>query len=59
MNEQSKHGPQDSGRINIEENQELLYWAERFRVSTEQVKKAVREVGPSARAVEMYIGKNR
>jgi hypothetical protein len=48
-------GPQDRNRINIHQDHELRYWTEKFGVTVEQLKAAVEEVGPSAKAVEQWL----
>lgn len=52
-------GPQDSARINVNEDYELSYWTEKFGVNPDQLKKAVQEVGVSAQAVEEYLRTHR
>jgi hypothetical protein len=48
----SKKGPQDRSRINTSEGHEVRYWSQKFGVSPEELKAAVRKVGNSAKAVE-------
>jgi hypothetical protein len=48
----SKRGPQDRSRINTNEDYEVRYWSDKFGVSAEQLKAAVKKVGNSAEAVE-------
>ena len=48
----SKRGPQDRSRISTSEDYEVRYWSQKFGVSPEQLKAAVRKVGNSAKAVE-------
>ena len=50
--DKSKKGMQDRTRINTEEDYELRYWAEKFGVTRDQLKAAVKKVGNSAQAVE-------
>ena len=52
-----QRGPQDRTRINVHESWELAYWAEKFNVSHERLKKAVETVGVSAEKVEKYLEK--
>ena len=47
----SKRGPQDRSRISTSEDHEVRYWSQKFGVSPEQLKAAVRKVGNSAEAV--------
>jgi hypothetical protein len=51
----SKKGSQDRSRINTHENYELRYWSERFGVSEDELKAAVKKVGNSAEAVEKEL----
>jgi hypothetical protein len=48
----SKRGPHDRSRISTSEDYEVRYWSQKFGVSPEQLKAAVRKVGNSAKAVE-------
>jgi hypothetical protein len=50
-------GPADRSRINVNEDYELRYWTKKLGVSTDQLKQAVKEVGPTAKAVEEKLGK--
>ena len=58
MDNKNQKGPQDSSRVNVNESYELQYWTERFNVSTDELKKAVAEVGTSVAALEEHF-KNR
>jgi len=51
----SKRGPQDRSRINTSEDHEVRYWSQKFGVTPEQLKAAVRKVGNSAKAVEKEL----
>lgn len=51
----SKRGPQDRSRINTNEDYEVRYWSQKFGVSPQQLKAAVRRVGNSAEAVERVL----
>jgi hypothetical protein len=51
----SKRGPQDRSRINTNEDYEVRYWSDKFGVSAEQLKAAVKKVGNSAEAVEREL----
>ena len=55
----SKQGPTDRNRINVNQDYELQYWAEKFGVSQEQLKKAVRKAGVQADDVARELGKKR
>jgi hypothetical protein len=53
--DKSKKGMQDRTRINTEEDYELRYWSEKFGVSQDQLKAAVKKVGSSVAAVEKEL----
>jgi len=53
--DKSQSGGQDRTRINVNEPYELRDWAQRFGVSTEKVRAAVKAVGTSATAVEKHL----
>jgi hypothetical protein len=53
--DKSKRGPQDRSRINTGEDYEVRYWAEKFGVSPDQLKSAVKKVGDSVEAVEKEL----
>lgn len=53
----SNRGPQDRSKINIEESWEVRYWSQKFGVTEQQLKDAVRAVGQSAEAVQKQLGK--
>lgn len=52
-------GPQDSTRVNINEEYELNYWTQRFNVSSEILKEAVKEVGLSVHKIDEYLNDKR
>lgn len=54
-----KTGPQDSSRINTSEDYEVRYWTEKFGVTADKLKEAVRNVGVSAKAVEDHLQRAR
>jgi hypothetical protein len=51
----SKTRPQDSQRINVNQEHELRYWAEKLGVKPEQLRRVVERVGPMAEDVERAI----
>jgi len=53
----SNFGSQDRTRIAMGEDYEVRYWTEKFGISREELAKAVDEVGSSADAVAVYLGK--
>jgi hypothetical protein len=48
-------GSPDKGRISLSEDYEVRYWANKFGVSRDQLKKVVRQVGDNPQAVEDYL----
>lgn len=48
-------GGQDRTRINLSQEYEVTYWAQRFRVSKEQLIAVVKTVGPQVEKVEQYL----
>ena len=52
----SKRGPQDRSRISTSEDHEVRYWSQKFGVTPEQLKAAVRRVGNSAKAAVAPCG---
>jgi hypothetical protein len=49
--------PQNSQRINVNEPWELKYWTNKFDVSEDQLRYAVKSVGPITLKVKIYLGK--
>lgn len=47
--------PHDRRRINVEEDHEVRYWAERFGVAHQHLRSAVQAVGVSADKVREYL----
>jgi hypothetical protein len=52
-----KPTPSDPKRININEESELNWWSNEFKVSKEQIKEAVDSVGAFPGAVRYYLMK--
>jgi hypothetical protein len=50
-------GSPDRDRINVNEDYELQYWTKALGVSADELRAAVRAVGPSAAAVREHLGK--
>lgn len=48
---------QDRKRIDVNQEHECRYWSDRFGVSPERLRQAVKEVGPMAEDVRDYLGK--
>jgi len=57
MDNKAKTGSPDGKRINVEEDYELEYWSEKFGISRNELKKAVKAAGTSAAAVKNYLKK--
>ena len=55
--DKTKTGGQDRKRINVHEEYELRDWSTKFGISTEELKRAVKQVGDSAEAVRKHLGK--
>ncbi len=50
-------GSPDRDRINVNEDYELQYWTKALGVSADQLRAAVKAVGPAAVAVRKHLGK--
>lgn len=57
MDSKQNVGSPDQDRINVNEDYELQYWSEKFNVSRDRLKEAVKAVGTSAKAVQEYLNK--
>lgn len=55
--DKSKTGGQDRDRINVNEDYELRDWSKKFGVTPDELKEAVKKVGPMASDVEKELGK--
>jgi len=51
-------GPQDRARVNVEEDYERRWWSEKWKVSEDELRQAVKTAGTSASAVAKHLGKN-
>jgi len=47
--------PRDLTRIDLTDPEAVAYWSQRFGVTTDQLKEAVANVGPSAARVEREL----
>jgi hypothetical protein len=56
--DKSKAGKPDRDRINTNEDYELRDWSKKFGVTAEQLKDAVRAVGPMAEDVRRHFSKS-
>ncbi|MBO9643243.1 MAG: DUF3606 domain-containing protein [Pseudacidovorax sp.] len=52
------HG-QDRTRINLHEDYEVHDWAKKFGVPPDQLREAVKAVGPESKNVEQYLRRER
>ena len=50
-----ERGPINRTQINVNQGFELRYWAKQLNVSLEQVRSAVRKVGPELDAVRLEL----
>lgn len=55
--DKSKAGGPDRDRINVNEDYELQYWTKALIVSADELREAVKAVGPTAAAVRQHLGK--
>ncbi|MGE8258865.1 MAG: DUF3606 domain-containing protein [Stenotrophomonas sp.] len=55
--ERTKTGAADRDRINVNEDYELQYWTKALGVSADELRAAVKAVGPTAAAVREHLGK--
>ncbi|HVW75784.1 MAG TPA: DUF3606 domain-containing protein [Rhizomicrobium sp.] len=55
--DKTQRGAQDRSRINVHEDYELRYWTEKWNVTADQLREAVRAVGPMAADVARQLGK--
>jgi hypothetical protein len=56
--DKSKRGGQDRNRINVNEDYELSYWAEKLSVTQDELKAAVKAVGDRADTVKQHLKAN-
>ncbi|MXV50419.1 DUF3606 domain-containing protein [Pedobacter sp. HMF7647] len=57
MDDKKTVGSPDRDRVNVNEDYEVQYWTEKFGVSADELKAAVKAAGTSATAVEAYLKK--
>ncbi len=55
--DKKKPGGQDRTRISLSEDYEVRDWADKFGVSADEVRAAVKAVGNEAKAVEAHLKK--
>ena len=56
--DKTSRGPADTTRINVHEDYELRYWSQKFGVSAEKLKAAVKAAGVMAKDVEARLKKS-
>lgn len=54
--DKTKTGAADRDRINVNEDYELQYWTTALGVSADELRAAVKAVGPTAAAVREHLG---
>jgi len=54
----STRGPADASRINVHEDYELRYWSQKFGVTAEEIKSALKTAGVMAKDVEAQLKKS-
>jgi len=57
MDNKQKTGAPDRDKINVNEDYELQYWSEKFSVSHQELKDAVKSAGTSVEKVKGYLKK--
>jgi hypothetical protein len=56
--DKSKRGPQDRSKVSLSEDYEVQYWTQKWGVSAEQLRDAVKKAGSSSvDAVAKALGK--
>ena len=55
MDNKQNTGSPDRDRINVNEEYELQDWSEKFGVSHDELKEAVKAAGTNAKDVEAYL----
>ena len=56
--DKTSRGPADRTRVNTHEDYEVKYWSKKFGVTPEELRAAVKAVGPVAEDVARYLGKS-
>lgn len=51
----SNRGPQDRSRVNVNEPHEIAWWTQKFGVSEQALRDAVKKAGVSAKDVEKLL----
>lgn len=55
--DRNQRGPEDSGRININEDYEIRYWSAKWSVTIEELKTCIQRVGPMIKDVKKCLDK--
>lgn len=55
--DKTRTGSPDRDRINVNEDYEVQYWTKALGVTPEQLREAVKAVGPTSAAVREHLGK--
>lgn len=55
--DKQKPGSLDRDRINVNEDYEVQYWTKTLGVTADELKAAVKAVGPASAAVRKHLGK--
>jgi hypothetical protein len=55
--DKTKIGKSDRDRINVDEPYELQYWSEKFEVTPERLRQAVKTSGPMVKDIAALLGK--
>ena len=50
-------GSPDRDRVNVNEDYEIQYWTNALGVSADELRAAVKAVGPTAAAIRKHLGK--
>lgn len=57
MDNKQQKGSADSSKINVHEDYELRYWSEKFKITPQQLRDAVKAVGVNVKDVEQHLQK--
>jgi uncharacterized protein DUF3606 len=55
--DKSNTGSPDRDRINMNEDYEVQYWTKELGITADQLRDAIKAVGPTADAVRSHLGK--
>ena len=56
-NNHISRGPKDRTRVDVEQEWELTWWSKGWGVTTDELRAAVREVGPLVTDLDRYLVK--